>query len=106
MSQGCSGDCGYASSSELLSVLICRCCCSYIYKCSRDPNVRKQKYLQSGQRYFDEASIAKLRSNLSMLSRSTIATMLTTNWRKVLPQDPEVVERLSRVDPYRRVATG
>lgn len=24
--------------------------------CSRDPNVRKQKYLESGQRYFDEAA--------------------------------------------------
>jgi Tfp pilus assembly protein PilF len=22
--------------------------------CSRDPNVRKQKYLESGQRYFDK----------------------------------------------------
>src|SRR5271166_5196993 len=27
--------------------------------CSRDPNVRKQKYLESGQRYFDKGQYAE-----------------------------------------------
>jgi Tfp pilus assembly protein PilF len=29
--------------------------------CSRDPNVRKQKYLESGQRYFDKGQYRKRR---------------------------------------------
>jgi len=35
------------------SVIILALCCLALSACSRDPNVRKQKYFQSGQRYFE-----------------------------------------------------
>ena len=35
------------------SAIILTLCCIALSACSRDPNVRKQKYFQSGQRYFD-----------------------------------------------------
>jgi tetratricopeptide (TPR) repeat protein len=34
--------------------LIATLVCSLLVGCSRDPNVRKQKYLESGQRYFQK----------------------------------------------------
>src|SRR3981081_3084688 len=37
----------YAVSVVCVLAALCTCC-------SRDPNVRKQKYLESGQRYFDK----------------------------------------------------
>jgi len=51
--------------------------------CSRDPNVRKQKYLESGQRYFDkgqyrEAAIqSRTRFRLIRVSPTP-----TTSWRR------------------------
>jgi tetratricopeptide (TPR) repeat protein len=35
-------------------LLVLTCLAALLTGCSRDPNVRKQKYLESGQRYFDE----------------------------------------------------
>src|SRR5207248_9413424 len=41
--------------SSLIRVLVLLgCMAALLTGCSRDPNVRKQKYLESGQRYFDE----------------------------------------------------
>src|SRR5437773_12566936 len=34
--------------------LVIGCLAAVLTGCSRDPNVRKQKYLESGQRYYDE----------------------------------------------------
>ena len=48
--------------------------------CSRDPNVRKHKYVQSGQPTSRMANIVKLRSSSSMLLRSIkTMPMPTTN---------------------------
>jgi len=35
-------------------VLLSSCLIVLLSGCSRDPNVRKQKYLESGERYFDQ----------------------------------------------------
>src|SRR5215813_3621616 len=41
--------------SPLVRVLILSCSLAVVLVgCSRDPNVRKQKYFESGQRYYDE----------------------------------------------------
>jgi tetratricopeptide (TPR) repeat protein len=38
------------------SVIAAVCLLAALTGCSRDPNIRKQKYLESGQRYFDKAA--------------------------------------------------
>jgi tetratricopeptide (TPR) repeat protein len=43
------------NSSLLRLVLVLAMCALFFAACSRDPNVRKQKYFESGQRYFAEA---------------------------------------------------
>src|SRR5438876_711172 len=41
-------------SSSFRLFLVLACLAAFLTACSRDPNVRKQKYFESGQRYFDE----------------------------------------------------
>jgi tetratricopeptide (TPR) repeat protein len=42
--------------SRVTPIVLAVCCLAAVLTgCSRDPNVRKQKYLESGQRYFDKA---------------------------------------------------
>ncbi len=44
---------------RLKTVLICLCFGTLLTECSRDPNVRKQKYFESGNRYFEKAKYAE-----------------------------------------------
>jgi hypothetical protein len=37
--------------------LACLLALSFLCSCSRDPNVRKQKYLESGDRYYDKGKV-------------------------------------------------
>src|SRR5439155_22758623 len=39
-------------SSSFRLFLVLACLAAFLTACSRDPNVRKQKYFESGQRYF------------------------------------------------------
>ena len=50
--------------------------------CSRDPNVRKQKYLESGQRYFDKGQYreAEIQFENAIQVDSRFADAIT-NWR-------------------------
>ncbi len=43
-----------STSARLLSILICSLLVAFPSACSRDPNVRKQKYFESGEKYFAE----------------------------------------------------
>ena len=45
-------------SSMLRLVLIFGCMAAILAGCSRDPNVRKQKYFDSGERYFSEGRVS------------------------------------------------
>ena len=40
--------------SFLRLALILGCVAAFLTACSRDPNVRKQKYFESGQRYYEK----------------------------------------------------
>lgn len=41
--------------SKVRLVLVLGCVAAFLAGCSRDPNVRKQKYFESGERYFEKA---------------------------------------------------
>ena len=66
------------------------------FGCSRDPNVRKQKYFDSGEDYFAEGKYARRTSNIAMPSRSTLisprlttsSVKTTSNWESI-PRRPE-----------------
>ena len=38
-----------------VALLLATILCGFFTSCSRDPNVRKQKYLESGKRYYEKA---------------------------------------------------
>src|SRR5208283_5386891 len=48
------GGCTVRMSADLRLILILTLIATGFTACSRDPNVRKQKYFHSGQRYFDK----------------------------------------------------
>jgi len=41
-------------SSKVSLFLVLGCMAAFLVGCSRDPNVRKQKYFESGERYFEK----------------------------------------------------
>ncbi len=45
---------GMQKQSRFWYAVVAVCLLGLLAGCSRDPNVRKQKYLESGQRYFDK----------------------------------------------------